>query len=71
HGGQFIFIVPALKLVVATTALSTPGEGRREHQRAIYDLMDGYLVPAAERSRSAGVRSPSKSRSETLMSFID
>jgi CubicO group peptidase (beta-lactamase class C family) len=57
HGGQFIFIVPALKLVVATTALPTPGEGRREHQRAIYDLMDGYLVPAAD------IHSPSSGRS--------
>jgi hypothetical protein len=24
------------------------GEGRREHQRAIYDLMEHDLIPAAE-----------------------
>ena len=48
HGGQFIFVVPALKLVVATTSLPAPGEGRREHQRAIYDLMERQIVPAAE-----------------------
>jgi CubicO group peptidase (beta-lactamase class C family) len=48
HGGQFIFVVPALKLVVATTSLPTPGDGRREHQRAIYDLMEQDIIPAAE-----------------------
>ncbi|MET0501573.1 MAG: serine hydrolase [Candidatus Binatia bacterium] len=53
HGGQFIFTVPALKLVVATTSLPSPGEGRREHQRAIYDLMEQDLVPAAEMKRMA------------------
>jgi CubicO group peptidase (beta-lactamase class C family) len=48
HGGQFIFVVPALKLVVATTSLPTPGDGRREHQRAIYYLMEQDIIPAAE-----------------------
>jgi CubicO group peptidase (beta-lactamase class C family) len=48
HGGQFIFVVPALKLVVATTSVPLPGDGRREHQRAIYDLMEQDLIPAAE-----------------------
>jgi hypothetical protein len=35
--------------VVVTTAVPTPGDGRREHQRAIYDLMERHLIPAAER----------------------
>jgi CubicO group peptidase (beta-lactamase class C family) len=48
HGGQFIFVVPALRLVVATTSLPLPGEGRRDHQHAIHDLMERYLIPAAE-----------------------
>jgi CubicO group peptidase (beta-lactamase class C family) len=48
HGGQFIFVVPNLKLVVVATSVPTSGEGRREHQRAIYDLMEHDLVPAAE-----------------------
>jgi CubicO group peptidase (beta-lactamase class C family) len=46
HGGQFIFVVPGLKLVVATTSLPSPGDGRREHQRAIYDLMEQDIIPA-------------------------
>jgi len=53
HGGQFIFVVPGLKLVVAATSVPLTGEGRREHQRAIYDLMDQDIVPAVERRRVA------------------
>jgi CubicO group peptidase (beta-lactamase class C family) len=49
HGGQLIFTVPRLKLVVVTTAVPTPDDGRREHQRAIYDLMERHLIPAAEK----------------------
>jgi CubicO group peptidase (beta-lactamase class C family) len=57
HGGQFIFVVPALKLVIATASVPTPGEGRREHQRAVYDLIEQDLVPAVEMNRFAS-RSP-------------
>jgi CubicO group peptidase (beta-lactamase class C family) len=53
HGGQFIFTIPTLKLVVATTSSPSPGDGRREHQHAIYDLMEQDLVPAVERKRLA------------------
>ncbi len=53
HGGQFIFVVPGLKLVVAATSVPLTGEGRREHQHAIYDLMDQDIVPAVERKRMA------------------
>jgi CubicO group peptidase (beta-lactamase class C family) len=49
HGGQFIFVVPNLKMVVVATSLPTSGEGRREHQQAIYDLMEYDLIPAADR----------------------
>jgi CubicO group peptidase (beta-lactamase class C family) len=52
HGGQFIFVVPDLKLVVAIASSPVPGDGRREHQRALYDLMEQDLIPAVERLRS-------------------
>ena len=55
--GQFIFTVPSLKLVVVTTAVPTPDDGRREHQRAIYDLMERHLIPAVERKQLAPVNS--------------
>jgi CubicO group peptidase (beta-lactamase class C family) len=48
HGGQFIFLLPALKLVVVTTSTPLPGEGRREHQRGLYDLLAHELIPAAQ-----------------------
>jgi CubicO group peptidase (beta-lactamase class C family) len=53
HGGQFIFVVPGLKLVVAATSAPLTGEGRREHQRAIYDLMNRDIVPAVEAAKVA------------------
>jgi CubicO group peptidase (beta-lactamase class C family) len=51
HGGQFIFVLPKLRMVIVTTSLPTPGEGRREHQHAIYDLLEQHLIPAAEPKR--------------------
>jgi CubicO group peptidase (beta-lactamase class C family) len=60
HGGQFIFTVPGLKLVVVTTAVPTPDDGRREHQRAIYDLVERHLIPAAERKQLAAVSSTTR-----------
>jgi len=53
HGGQFIFVVPTLKLVVATTSLASPGDGRREHQQSIYDLMERDIVPGVATNRLA------------------
>jgi CubicO group peptidase (beta-lactamase class C family) len=53
HGGQFIFVVPSVKMVAAITSVPLPGEGRREHQSALYDLMEEDLVPAAARHRLA------------------
>ena len=67
HGGQFIFVVPGLKLVVATTSLPSPGEGRREHQRALYDLMEQEIVPAVEKSRLAIKRLQPKHRLEASL----
>jgi CubicO group peptidase (beta-lactamase class C family) len=48
YGGQFIFLVPDLKLVVVTTSSSEVGDDRRSHLRTIYDLVEHYIVePAA------------------------
>jgi CubicO group peptidase (beta-lactamase class C family) len=64
HGGQFIFVVPTLKLVVVTTSIPSPGDGRREHQHAIYDLMEQEIVPAAEMNRLA-IRQPQPKATRT------
>jgi CubicO group peptidase (beta-lactamase class C family) len=43
YGGQFIFLVPDLDLVVVTTSSSQPGSERREHLRAIYDIVERMI----------------------------
>ena len=48
YGGQFIFVVPDLDLAVVMTSRADPSPRRRGHLRSLYDLMDRYLVPAAE-----------------------
>jgi hypothetical protein len=51
--------VPRLRLVVVTTAVPAPDDGRREHQRAIYDLMERHLIPTAEKKLFALSRAKS------------
>ena len=53
YGGQFIFLVPDLQLVVVTTSSPQPGRGRREHLRAIYELMEYHLIPAVKTRMAA------------------
>jgi CubicO group peptidase (beta-lactamase class C family) len=43
-GGQYIFIVPDLELVVVSTSASTVAEDRREHRFAIYDIIERLIV---------------------------
>jgi CubicO group peptidase (beta-lactamase class C family) len=42
-GGQYIFVVPELDLVVVTTSASTVAEDRRTHRRNVFDLVE-YLI---------------------------
>jgi CubicO group peptidase (beta-lactamase class C family) len=44
YGGQFIFIVPDLELVIVTTSLATPGGERHGHLRAVYDLVERLVI---------------------------
>ena|SRR5688572_5057810 len=46
YGGQFIFLVPELDLVVAVTSASEPGAERRSHLGAIYDIVERGIIPA-------------------------
>ncbi len=51
YGGQFIFVVPKLELVVVITSSVSPGEERHDHTRGIYDLVEGFVIrPLVETS---------------------
>lgn len=43
-GGQYIFVVPDLELVVVTTSSATVAEDRRSHRRNVFDLVEHLLV---------------------------
>ena len=44
YGGQYIFVVPDANLLLVTTSSPYPGKGRREHNRAIHDIVDQLLA---------------------------
>jgi CubicO group peptidase (beta-lactamase class C family) len=46
YGGQFIFVIPSLDLVVVTTSRSDVSRERRDHLDAIYDLVENLIVPS-------------------------
>ena len=55
YGGQFIFIVPNLDLVVVTTSRADVSRERRDHNDGIYRLVETLIVPVIPR------RSPARS----------
>lgn len=49
-GGQYVFIIPRLQLVVVTTSSTATGEERRGHRRTIFGLLEDVITavrPAA------------------------
>jgi len=54
YGGQLIFVVQELDLVVVATSESTPGESRRGHLRSLYELVETHvLLPARTQQLSS------------------
>lgn len=53
YGGQFIFIIPSLDLVVVTTSRSDVTTERRDHLDAIYELVESQILPAFTQGRPA------------------
>lgn len=59
YGGQFIFVVPDLDLVVVTTSAATPGDDRRGHRRGVAELIEDIVVPRiAEAAGATAATSP-------------
>ena len=44
YGGQLIFVIKELEMVVVATSDSTPGPQRRGHLRALYDLVEFQII---------------------------
>lgn len=51
HGGQYVFIVPDLGLTVVTTSIPEGGRGSAP-TRAIHDLLERVIIPAALQSEA-------------------
>ena len=43
-GGQYVFIIPRLQLVVVTTSSTATGEERRGHRRTIFGLLEQIIA---------------------------
>jgi CubicO group peptidase (beta-lactamase class C family) len=43
-GGQYVFILPRLQLVVVTTSSTATGEERRNHRRSIFGLLEQVIT---------------------------
>jgi CubicO group peptidase (beta-lactamase class C family) len=53
-GGQYVFVLPALDLVIVTTASPEVSEERRGHRQIVFDILDRMVVaPTAARSRES------------------
>jgi CubicO group peptidase (beta-lactamase class C family) len=55
YGGQFIFVVPDLDLVVVTTSRADVSRERRDHNDAIYSIVETLIVPPVIRMAANGV----------------
>ena len=61
YGGQFIFIVPAIR---ATVVMTSDAEARREwgHVDALHELLDRYVIPALKKDASVAQLCPARER---------
>ncbi len=46
-GGQFVFVVPDLDLVIVTTSSVAPGDQRRSHRRTVTDIVEDLVIAHA------------------------
>ncbi|MBI3934450.1 MAG: serine hydrolase [Acidobacteria bacterium] len=53
YGGQYIFLVPSLDLVVVTTSSSSVGEERRGHRMTVFDLVEHLIIAPVAATNSA------------------
>jgi len=54
YGGQYVFVVPRLDLVVVATTDPGREDRRFEADRAIFDLLEGSILPEVRRAAAEG-----------------
>ena len=55
YGGQYIFVVPEVDLVMVTTSSPDVSDERRGHRQVIFDILDRLVVgPTAARLTAPG-----------------
>jgi CubicO group peptidase (beta-lactamase class C family) len=55
YGGQFIFVVPDLRLVVVATSSTATDDTRRSHRRTVQEVIEQFVIePIASATASAG-----------------
>jgi CubicO group peptidase (beta-lactamase class C family) len=47
-GGQYILVFDDLDLVVVTSSAANVSDDRRDHRRAIFDIVERLIVPVVE-----------------------
>ncbi len=48
-GGQYIFVMPKLDLVIVTTSSPTEGEDRRQQRGVVFDIVEEQILPQIAR----------------------
>ena len=68
YGGQYLFLVPDLELIVVTTSMADEAPRDGGHLRAIHSILDEDLIPAAVKGAAQPVppisRAPAPPRDE-------
>ena len=58
YGGQYVFVIPDLDLVIVTTSSADVSEERRGHRRSLFDIVEGLIMEpiagTSDRSRFGG-----------------
>jgi CubicO group peptidase (beta-lactamase class C family) len=58
YGGQYVFVVPDLELVIVTTASPDVSEERRGHRQLVFDILSRHVIEPIAAERIAEGRPP-------------
>jgi CubicO group peptidase (beta-lactamase class C family) len=56
YGGQYVFVVPKLDLVIVTTASPDVSEERRGHRQLIFDILSRHIIDPIAAARVPNAR---------------